>query len=822
MIKAFLSHSSLDKKDYVRKVAETLGRDNIKYDEWTFEEGEKSLDQILLSLDKTDLFVLFLSRNALQSKWVNTEIREAKILLSEEKISKFLPIIIEDGLTYEDELIPDWLRDNYNLKPVKRAQVAARRIHNKLRELSWSRHPELKKRHNMFVGRNDKQEDFEERIHDFNKDKPCVIVATGLPGVGRRTFLHRALYKTNIVDCPHKPSSIYLDDSVSIEDFILKLNDLGLVELGEDVTNLTNKRIEEKIEIVHCIMQAAYQTREVIYILDDGCLVNYQRSITEWFDAIVKSYPHTDFPIFSLASKYRVNFKNRPRNDKYFFVELAELNPKERSRLLSQLLTLYKVDISKEDFSYVCELLFGLPDQIMFAVDLIVNDNETKITDKLPTLAEYNTDKASVLLKKYEGDESTLNFIRLLSQFEIMSLDFIFSIVDEKDCYSMIESLVAENICELIGIDGEIIRLNDVIRDYIKRNKIKLSTEHQKKLDKQVKRLIQDDEIFERDSSEYIFTIKEALKKDVSIDPKLLIPSHYLRCMKDLYFGRGSLERIVELADIILQKTGYLDSRVEKDIRYYLCLALAKQKNDRLLKEVHNIKGDEHNFLLGFYYRLSGRYRDALDRFEPIAQAPYVGSRAKREIVQVYVQLEEYSNALVYAKNNYEENRGNQFHTQAYFHCLINSDHASEHRKTLLSLIKNLRAIHSDQSIEMADIAMALYEAKVNNDEARAYDLINDAVNRYPENYYPLLTLCDIAIKYENKDLLSEGISKLGKISKLKNISDRTLNKYKSFSYAFNGDLDSAIMAFKKDLGRYPPESKERLISKLREISLRN
>lgn len=821
MIKAFLSHSSRDKNDYVRKVANWLGRDEIVYDEWTFEEGEKPLDEILRGLDRTDLFVLFLSKNALQSEWVTREIREAKLLLDEEKISKIFPIIIEDGLTYEDELIPEWLKDNYNLKPIKRAQVAAKRIHNKLRELSWSKHPELKKRHNMFVGRNDKQEEFEERIHDFSKDKPCVIIATGLSGVGRRTFLHRALYKTNIVECAHKPSSIYLDDSVSIEDFILKLNDLGLVELGDSVTNLTSKTMEEKITIVHSIMEEAYINREVIYILDDGCLVNYQRSITEWFNDIIESFNHIDFPIFSLASRYKVNFVNRPRNDKYFFVELSELNPKERSRLLSQLLGLYKIDINREEFNYVCELLFGLPDQIMFAVDLIKDDNDVKIIDKLPILAEYNTDKASILLKKYEGDESTLDFIRLLSQFEIMSLDFIFSIVKERDCYDMIESLVAENICELIGVDGEIIRLNDVIRDYIKRNKIKLSQDYQKKLDNQVKLLVQDDEIFERDSSEYIFSIKEALKKDIDIDPKLLIPSHYLRCMKDLYYGKGSLDRIIKLADIILQKTDYLDYRVEKDIRYYLCLALAKQKNSRLLEEVQKIKGDEHNFLLGFYYRLSGRYRDALERFEPIAQAPYVGSRAKREIVQVYVQLEEYSKALEYARKNYEENRGNQFHTQAYFHCLINSENVFDNKKTLQSLIDNLRSIDSEQSNEMADIAEALFEAKVNNNESRAYDLISDAVHRYPENYYPLLTLCDIAIKYENTELLSSGIEKLEKISKLKNISDRTLNKYKSFHHAFEGNLDYSIKAIEKDLARYPNESKERIISRLREISER-
>lgn len=191
MIRAFLSHSSSDKESYVRKVAEWLGKDNIIYDEFTFDEGEKSLDEILKGLDKTELFVLFISNNALESEWVKREITEAKYRFDESEINKIFPIIIEDGITHEDERIPEWLKV-YNLQPIKRAQVAAKKIHNKLREISWTKHPQLKKRQSLFVGRNNEQEAFEERIHDFDKLKPLVVITSAIPGVGRRTFLHKA------------------------------------------------------------------------------------------------------------------------------------------------------------------------------------------------------------------------------------------------------------------------------------------------------------------------------------------------------------------------------------------------------------------------------------------------------------------------------------------------------------------------------------------------------------------------------------------------------------------------------------------------------
>lgn len=817
MIKAFLSHSSSDKEGYVRIVAKWLGRDNIIYDEFTFEEGERPLEEIIKGLDNSSLFVIFLSENALNSDWVKREIVEAKIRLDDGLLNKVFPIIIDDKLTYEDARIPDWLRDNYNLKPIKRAQVASKRIHNKLRELSWAKHPKLKIRNSVFVGRNDHQENFESRIHDFDKKKPTVIIASGLPGVGRRTFLHRALYKTNITETSNKPSSILLDRNVSIEDFILKLNDLGLIELDDQVYALSDKTVEEKIQIIHKIMDAAYQSKELIYLVDDGCLANYERSISSWFLKTIDLYHNHNFPIFCIASKYSVNFRNRPRNDAFYFIELNELNANERKRLFKQFLELYNVQIGKKEFEDISILLSGFPDQAIFAVDILREDSITKISDKIPIIAQFNTEKASILLRKYESQDDILDFIRLLAQFEVITSDFIFSLISEEIFYPILEKLAAEHIVELIGIDGEVIRLNDIVRDYIKRNRINLKDEIVNKINTQVKSLVEHDDLFERDSSEYIFTLKEALKNNISINEDLLIPSHYLRCMKDLYYTQGSLEQIVKLADIILQKEKNIDYRVLQDIRYYLCLALAKKKNKRLLQEVQHIKGDEHTFLLGYYYRLCGRLKEALEKFQNIVDAKYVGDRAKREIVQVYVQLEDYELALGYARRNYEEHRDNQFHIQAYFNCLVNSREAAANSSILKILIESLKTIDSEQSNEMADIASAIYLAKVEGNKNEALDKIQDCVDSHPNSHYPLFAMCDLAIKYRDISLLKTGISIIQSMNRSNDVSSRTMNRYNAYIYALQGNIENALKTINDDLSRYPIESKDRIIKQLKD-----
>ena len=166
---------------------------------------------------------------------------------------------------------------------------------------------------------------------------------------------------------------------------------------------------------------------------------------------------------------------------------------------------------------------------------------------------------------------------------------------------------------------------------------------------------------------------------------------------------------------------------------------------------------------------------------------------------------------LELAKKNYEENIGNQFHTQAYFSCLINSDSYFEYKEILEKLISNLLAIGSPQATEMAQIAQALYCAKILNDKIKSIDGINDCIFQNPNNHYPVLAKCDIAIKYKDIELLKEGIDKLQKIVLSKGLSDRSLVKYQAFFNALNGNLVQALHLIEDVIARYPDKNKEKM-----------
>lgn len=50
-------------------MANRIGTDRIVYDEMSFEEGLKSIDEINRTLEMSDLFVIFLSENSIGSGW---------------------------------------------------------------------------------------------------------------------------------------------------------------------------------------------------------------------------------------------------------------------------------------------------------------------------------------------------------------------------------------------------------------------------------------------------------------------------------------------------------------------------------------------------------------------------------------------------------------------------------------------------------------------------------------------------------------------------------------------------------------------------------
>jgi len=54
-----------------------------------------------------------------------------------------------------------------------------------------------------------------------------------------------------------------------------------------------------------------------------------------------------------------------------------------------------------------------------------------------------------------------------------------------------------------------------------------------------------------------------------------------------------------------------------------------------------------------------------------------------------------------------------------------------------------------------------------------------------------------------------------------RHVSIKTLNRYKASLLALNGKTDEALKLIEKDLSRYPADSKERIVSKIKAFGAR-
>ncbi len=818
MIKAFLSHSSKDKSPYVSQVVTTLKSNNIIYDELTFEPGMRAIDEIFSGIEESSLFVIFLSENSIESDWVKEELILAKEKLNQNEIDRIYPILIDESIAYSDKRIPEWMREEYNLRLIARPATAARKIQQRLREISWKKHPLLKERNKIFVGRYDLVQSIEERMDDFGRTTPSIVNASGLSRIGRSSVLKSAIEKCNIVstsyECPH----IILVNGEFIEDLIIKLYDLGFSE-ETDIYNLINVSHEDKINICYKLIDDIQRNNEVLLIHDDGCLIDYKGDIREWFEDLASKMQRNNKLQWIIASTKRIPPHIARKKEYIFTLNVPELSLAERKGLFKRVLQVYSADLSNDDLSRFSDLLTGFPDQVFFACEQIVDFGAADAWKRSHEITAFNSERASIILSGYSDNQEVLDFIYLLSKFEFISQQFLFSIEDRIELQDVLAELITKSICDYVGCDKDFIRLNDSIRDYIQRNKLGIPKKYSIKLENHLKEFLDNPSVYEDDISDILYSIKESIKTGKVLPEKYLIPSHFLKSIRELYHHKKHLNKVIELADKFLQKEDMLDKDIVQDVRYYLCLALARKRDKRFLKEVQKIVDPEHNFLMGFYYRLTNRPKDAIERFNKCLQDRVVANRSKRELVQVLISVNDYQAAASLAKDNYDDYPNNQYHIQAYINTIINSNDKNKDLPLVEKLISELLSLGTEMSKEMSEIARAEFTAKCKGRYPDAKNIIADAVLAFSDSHYPVLSQAFLAARYKDEITLIRAFDKLKEVSKKKHISGSTLYQLEAAIMAIQGNGEMAIRFVKSKLSSFPESALQDVISRLDKIS---
>ena len=808
MRRVFLSHSSND-KGYVRKVVEKVGIDNCVYDEYTFEAGMDTLEEIFKGLESSDLFVIFISDSSLESKWVKKEIKGAKDFLNANQIIRIYPIIVDGGISYDDTRIPQWMKETYNIRYIASPNIAANKIKARLREIVWNCNPRLKSRSYFFVGRNEEVKRFEDRRSDFDLPELKCINASGLDEMGRKAFMSYVLKKGNIMNASYEYNLISLDKHESIEDFILKIADLG--NGGITATDLSLKTQEEKISVAASIINTIGKHNEFIFINDQGVIIRPNLQMVEWFRRVLEQVEKK--LIIGIASIYSLHNKAAYSKNDYrdslgstFSILIKELDVSERKLLLKEYCRIERITIPSEKLKTIANNLSGYPGQIFYAVQMIKDEGIDETLDKLYQIREYADLKAQVVFDRFVQDDDAISFLVFLSSFDFVNYDILDIVFIKHPNYrDYLYLFVSVSICEKIGSDGEYIRVNDVLKDIVFRRRLEMTTELKELFNSLVNQTVNDSFVNETDLASYYSVIRSKFENG-DIDEKYIIPSHYLKCIVKNYNSRF-YEKSSKLCKQLIDggSLSRFDKEIANDIYYYYCQSLAREhKQDKFFQEIDypGFNETDKQFLLGFFFRINGNPQKAIEHLKKAINSRADFPKARRELANAYLAAEDYEEAERLCVENYQKDNRNPYYIQPYFESLIHkNDFMASTRNTNIiqkmeELLEAMRASDSPQAKQMYCCMKAEYYAYVKNEYDEAMFEIQEGLNETVDSsIYLLLTKFDIAYRFLKTDEMDNALKDIERIIQKQSYFLNALNIRKARYYSATGQFQKANSA---------------------------
>ena len=149
---------------------------------------------------------------------------------------------------------------------------------------------------------------------------------------------------------------------------------------------------------------------------------------------------------------------------------------------------------------------------------------------------------------------------------------------------------------------------------------------------------------------------------------------------------------------------------------------------------------------MGFYYRNrkeESEIRLALEHFENVLNKFPNHRRARREIVNTYLLLEDYPNALNYAKENFKNNPSDILHLHSYFIALVRNDKFNPmvDYKELDALMEKAQSNLDTRATDIYQCMKGEYEYWLKKGVSTAINILKQAVKTNENPRYPLKAL---------------------------------------------------------------------------------
>ena len=740
-MKIFLSHSSKD-KDIVSKVYDELGHAICHYDLATFDPTGFLPDEIYTALSESTHFVLFASKAALESKWVEGEIKIAFQNWMRAGVRDVMVFLLRDG---SRDIVPDWLQAYVIIEHPSPLHIAYR-VKSKLAAVEresglappFYRYDELTK--------------LEQSIVVPTEHMPKAIMLCATDGYGRKQLANE-LYLRHFSNVPKYKISLSLDECGSEVDLfravIGSFSLLTISELSARLKGFQELDAESRYTTLAEEILKVCDGHQVLLIDSRESMLDESGEMTSWLKGTIRALPRSDYPKIVLLSSRRPTYISGDIVDQLVSVQLEPLPP-EKSKLLFKW-WLSRLQVGQIDFvvGQLIELIEGSPKQIELAARLVANLEIPKGLEKNKRKIFADLERqANELLTGLQKDSPSLLVLAFIAECGYVSETDILSALEGIDGLS--KDKIEDAIIKLISY-GFVLSDDVSLRlpAFLIRTARKLSNDQHvaASISKAWNQFVTifDNLANDTESTVSVLTeaclarLKEGQNKLLLVD-SIILPSQCFR-MARRYYDERNYERSLDLCKKAYERRIALTNEGAIEVLRIYGLSAARLNEQ---KEFSSATGlfDEYGankkaqrikaFLLGFESRLEGRFDTALEHMNLAYRFGGQGDfHILRELAFLHWSEDEFQLAQKYIKQAKPRASSNPFilEMEIKIELAFGEGYVLHNLNDIQNLIEDLEAVEGSSSSRFS-FAMRLEYQLALKQGSVALQMIEDAEKR--------------------------------------------------------------------------------------------
>lgn len=652
-MRAFLSHSSKN-KILVRGVYSNLGPSLAEFDEETFQAGDFNLSVIEASLSRTELFVLFATKESIESGYVEFEVMMAQEYLAQKKIKKIITFCLDD---VRPESLTGILPNIAAVRKVTSPGAIARTIRSILVDMSLE-NGDISR---PFVGREEEKYKISTRLSDAENSTPAALMLSGVDGVGRRT-LAKKVFEDIYPYLPRIHPSINVISGSGAPEIYRELLSLTSIlsksALFEELKYFDGLSDQEKFRKILEKIEEICNQDQILFVIDDGGTLLDDGSLNDVLSYCVRnlSQKSLSHPPLCLITFRTPPGKAREKSG-VLYHRVDPLASNDIRMLVSLHFKRKKIKIDGNQIDKIVDLIDGHPYNLEYVLDLLDSTSVESILDDPSDMIAFKMRQGDEFLSRMKlsaAESSVLSALRVLGTTPIQILSEVLS-ENPLDLGGIVKSLEERHCIER---SGGVVSINRPLRLAIERSpqlrltKVQIAQIREKAVEV-FKEFHDGDDI----PISLISTAARAaaLSNDEDANLRLFIsPANAVLVARQLYDAKsyGECETMCERA---LGQVRLITPEAALEARRLRCLSLIRLgRDDDFQDEVLKIDTQTKRgaalepFLRGFRQRIRGYPSEACSLFEVSLRWNSDGFSTLRELAHSWLLQGKPEKAKIY------------------------------------------------------------------------------------------------------------------------------------------------------------------------------